>query len=68
MMPAADPSGITRYGAAVPTLGGGLEDDGEDIEILELTVDGALTMVGDGRIVDGTTIMLLQWLALNRSS
>ncbi|PZR51780.1 GDP-mannose pyrophosphatase [Xylanimonas oleitrophica] len=44
--------------------GGGLEDDGEDIEILELDLDEALVMVADGRIVDGKTIMLLQWKAL----
>lgn len=48
-------------------LGGGLEDDGEDIEIVELPLDEALAMVGDGRIVDGKTIMLLQWAALRRS-
>lgn len=46
--------------------GGGLEDEGEDIEVLELTLDEALAMVGDGRIADGKTIMLLQWVALRR--
>jgi nudix-type nucleoside diphosphatase (YffH/AdpP family) len=47
--------------------GGGLAHDGEDIEVLELTIDDALAGIGDGRIVDGKTIMLLQWLALNRA-
>ncbi|MFJ3320616.1 NUDIX domain-containing protein [Curtobacterium sp. NPDC086286] len=46
--------------------GGGLEDEGEDIEVLELPSDEALAMVADGRIADGKTIMLLQWVALQR--
>ncbi|MFF9403721.1 NUDIX domain-containing protein [Streptomyces sp. NPDC014744] len=45
--------------------GGGLEEDGEDIEVLELPFSEALSMVHDGRIADGKTIMLLQWAALN---
>ncbi|ROS68676.1 nudix-type nucleoside diphosphatase (YffH/AdpP family) [Curtobacterium sp. PhB172] len=44
--------------------GGGVEDEGEDIEVLELALDEALAMVEDGRIADGKTIMLLQWVAL----
>ncbi|MFJ4295561.1 NUDIX domain-containing protein [Curtobacterium sp. NPDC089689] len=48
--------------------GGGIEDEGEDIEVLELPVREALAMVDDGRISDGKTIMLLQWLALRRSA
>ena len=42
--------------------GGGLADEGEDIEVLELPFDEALAMVDDGRIMDGKTIMLLQHL------
>ncbi|MEU3293920.1 NUDIX domain-containing protein [Streptomyces longwoodensis] len=45
--------------------GGGLEEDGEDIEVLELPFTEALAMTGDGRIRDGKTIMLLQWAALH---
>jgi nudix-type nucleoside diphosphatase (YffH/AdpP family) len=45
--------------------GGGVEDEGEDIEAVELPVKEALAMIVDGRIVDGKTIMLLQWAALN---
>jgi len=45
--------------------GGGVEDEGEDIEVLELGFDEALAMVRDGRIADGKTIMLLQWAALD---
>ena len=44
--------------------GGGLPEDGEDIEVLELPFADALAMVGDGRIADAKTIMLLQWAAL----
>ncbi|MFF5505681.1 NUDIX domain-containing protein [Streptomyces roseolus] len=44
--------------------GGGLEEDGEDIEVLELPFAEALAMAHDGRIVDGKTILLLQWAAL----
>jgi nudix-type nucleoside diphosphatase (YffH/AdpP family) len=45
--------------------GGGLPDEGEDIEVLELPIDQAMAMIGDGRIVDAKTIMLLQYAALN---
>jgi nudix-type nucleoside diphosphatase (YffH/AdpP family) len=45
--------------------GGGLADEGEDIEVLELPFEQALAMIGDGRIVDAKTIMLLQYAALN---
>lgn len=48
--------------------GGGIEDEGEDIEVLEVQLDEALAMVADGRIADGKTIMLLQWVALRRVS
>ena len=44
--------------------GGGLPEDGEDIEVLELAFADALAMVADGRIADAKTIMLLQWAAL----
>ena len=44
--------------------GGGLAEEGEDIEVLELPFDEALDMVDDGRIADAKTIMLLQWAAL----
>jgi nudix-type nucleoside diphosphatase (YffH/AdpP family) len=45
--------------------GGGLADEGEDIEVLELSIDEALAMIADGRIADAKTIMLLQYAALN---
>ena len=45
--------------------GGGLAHEGEDIEVLELSIDEALAMIADGRICDAKTIMLLQHAALN---
>jgi len=45
--------------------GGGIEAEGEDIEVLELPFDEALAMVRHGEIVDGKTIMLLQYAALH---
>lgn len=45
--------------------GGGLEAEGEDIEVMELTLDNALAMVASGEIRDGKTIMLLQHAALH---
>src|ERR1700687_1295014 len=45
--------------------GGGLADEGEDIEVLEMPIDQTMAMIGDGRIVDAKTIILLQYAALN---
>lgn len=45
--------------------GGGLADEGEDIEVLETGFDDALAMIADGRIKDAKTIMLLQYAALH---
>ena len=44
--------------------GGGLPDEGEEIEVMELSIDEALAMIEDGGIIDGKTIMLLQYAAL----
>jgi len=44
--------------------GGGIEAEGEDIEVLEMTLDAALAAVESGLIVDGKTIMLLYHVAL----
>jgi len=45
--------------------GGGIAEEGEDIEALELPIEQALAMIDDGRIVDAKTIILLQYAALN---
>jgi nudix-type nucleoside diphosphatase (YffH/AdpP family) len=42
----------------------GLADEGEDIEVVELSFDEALAQIGV-QIIDAKTIMLLQWAALN---
>lgn len=41
--------------------GGGLASEGEDIEVLELTLEAAVSMIASGKICDGKTIMMLQW-------
>jgi len=45
--------------------GGGLPDDGEDIDVLELPFDQALDQIATGHIADAKTVMLLQWAALH---
>jgi nudix-type nucleoside diphosphatase (YffH/AdpP family) len=47
--------------------GGGVEGEGEDIEIIEMPIDEACALIATGGIVDSKTIMLLQWLMLNRA-
>ncbi|WP_066434742.1 GDP-mannose pyrophosphatase NudK [Chryseobacterium sp. CCH4-E10] len=44
--------------------GGGLQDEGEDIEVLEFRFEEALNMIETGAIKDAKTIMLLQYLRL----
>ena len=57
---------VAEYDASMRvSSGGGLADEGEDIEVLELVIDEALAMITDGRIVDAKTIMLLQYAALH---
>ncbi len=45
--------------------GGGLDHEGEDIEVLELKFSETLKMINTGHIQDGKTILLLQYAALN---
>jgi nudix-type nucleoside diphosphatase (YffH/AdpP family) len=52
---------LAAYDSAAPReRGGGHEHEGEDIEVLELTLDEALAMIGRGEIADMKTIILLQ--------
>ena len=44
--------------------GGGLEEEGENIEVLELSFNDALAMIDRGEIMDAKTIMLLQYLRI----
>ena len=46
--------------------GGGVEAEGEDLEVIEWPLRDALDAVRRGEIVDAKTIMLLQFVALNR--
>jgi nudix-type nucleoside diphosphatase (YffH/AdpP family) len=46
------------------TDGGGLIEDGEEIQVLEIPFDDALRMIDTGGIADAKTIMLLQHAAL----
>ena len=48
------------------SAGGGLASDGEEIEVVELPLAVATAMIARGEIVDGKTIMLLQYAALTR--
>ncbi|WP_245853352.1 GDP-mannose pyrophosphatase [Maliponia aquimaris] len=44
---------------------GGLRDEGEEIEILDLPLAEALAMIADGRVRDAKTVILLQYAALH---
>ncbi len=57
---------VAAYSAADRiSEGGGLKAEGEDIELLEPTLDDALAMIATGEIMDAKTIMLLQYAKLN---
>lgn len=58
---------LADYDSTVPRAkGGGHAHEGEDITVLEMSLDEALAMVASGEIVDMKTIMLLQAAALKR--
>ncbi|REC74466.1 GDP-mannose pyrophosphatase NudK [Chryseobacterium elymi] len=44
--------------------GGGLQEEGENIEVLELSFNDALAMIESGEVMDAKTIMLLQYLRI----
>ena len=48
------------------SAGGGLEAEGEDIEVLELPFTDAMEMLARGEIADAKTVILLQHLALQK--
>jgi ADP-ribose pyrophosphatase len=50
------------------TAGGlhGVDGEGEDIRVLVLPADEAIAMAQDGRIVSGSAVIALLWLALHR--
>ncbi len=58
---------IGHYGPATRKAdGGGVAGEGEDIELVELSLEDALSRIGTGGITDAKTIILLQRLALER--
>jgi nudix-type nucleoside diphosphatase (YffH/AdpP family) len=46
--------------------GGGVEHEEENIEVIEMNIDDALKMIDTGEIKDAKTIMLLQYIRLNK--
>lgn len=42
--------------------GGGLKEEGEDIEVVETTLEDAKAMIANGEIVDAKTVVLIQYL------
>lgn len=56
---------LARYTPGIKLAdGGGLKEEGEDIEVFELPFDAAIGMIGTGEIADAKTILMLQALAL----
>ena len=43
--------------------GGGLADEGEDIEVIETTLEQANAMIASGEIIDAKTVILVRWLS-----
>jgi hypothetical protein len=60
------PTSTSPDAAAPRASGGGHEQEGEDIAVLELPLDEAYAMAMDGRIDDAKTILLIQAAALKR--
>lgn len=57
---------VARYDASSRVAEvAGLEEEGEEIEVLEMPIQTALDMIADRRICDAKTIMLLQYAALH---
>lgn len=56
---------IAEYSKSMKvTDGGGIEQEQEEIEVLEMHIDTAMELMHNGEIKDGKTIMLLQHLKL----
>lgn len=58
---------VAEYSSSMKVhQGGGIEDEQEHIEVLEIKLDDAMQMIGSGEIKDGKTIMLVQYAKLNK--
>ena len=59
---------LADYDSAAPRAqGGGEESEGEDIIVMEMSLDAGLAMIASGEIVDLKTIALLQAAKLEKS-
>jgi len=57
---------IAEYSSSMKVNeGGGLEEEEENIEVMEINIDDAMKMMQTGEIKDAKTIMLLQYVKLN---
>ena len=56
---------VAEYSKSMKVQGGGIENEQENIEVLEISVQQAMEMIDNGEIKDGKTIMLLQYVKLN---
>ncbi|MDR6967573.1 nudix-type nucleoside diphosphatase (YffH/AdpP family) [Flavobacterium arsenatis] len=57
---------IGEYSSEMKTSeGGGLDEEQENIEVLELPFEKAFDMIATGEIIDAKTIMLLQYAKIN---
>ena len=57
---------VAEYTAADRiSIGGGVADEDEHIEVVELGLDDAVDLIDSGEICDGKTILLLQWAQLH---
>ena len=54
------------YDAMKISDGGGLEEETEEIEVLEIDFKNAFSMVLTGEIIDAKTVLLLQYLKMNK--
>ena len=56
---------VSEYSKSMKiNAGGGIEQEQEDIEVLEISFDKAMQMIDEGEIKDAKTIMLLQYAKL----
>lgn len=58
---------IGEYDASMKVSdGGGLEEEQENIEVIEMSFDQAYNMIATGELKDAKTIMLLQYAKINK--
>lgn len=46
--------------------GGGLKEEGEDIEVVEMSLQDVFEMANTGKIRDAKTVLLIQWMNQNK--